>query len=304
MYPTEATSPLNTTPSSAASPDNITPDSDCLLNRPYFSRNETEHYMALSRGNIPKTKEAVIRIQSCNFIRAMGEKLGFPQNTITTAMMLYHRFYLFHPLKEYPSNVKIYPQCFDISTTCVFVASKIEETYKKLKDILVAAYNVRHPLGPDINPDGQTLEEQRRRIIGYERLVLENIRFDFQIQQPHKFLVKFIKRLGGDKTLARKAWTIVNDAYKTTACLRFPAHVMAAASLWLAAKLLHMDFPPTMADGMKWTKLFCCKADDIEDIYMEPSGNADDPANAEFIRVKIILNQQAEARGAIACKES
>ena len=76
MYPTETTSPLNTTPSSAASPDNITPDSDCLLNRPYFSRNETEHYMALSRGNIPKTKEAVIRIQSCNFIRAMGEKLG------------------------------------------------------------------------------------------------------------------------------------------------------------------------------------------------------------------------------------
>ncbi len=45
--------------------------------------------------------------------------------------------------------------CKDVAAGCLFVASKQEDTSKKAKDILIASYNMRHPNGPDLNPDSQ-----------------------------------------------------------------------------------------------------------------------------------------------------
>lgn len=37
--------------------------------------------------------------------------------------------------------------------TCLFVASKIEETIKKLKDIFVAVHSVKYPDSKELDPE-------------------------------------------------------------------------------------------------------------------------------------------------------
>ncbi|UZO05366.1 uncharacterized protein OCT59_025720 [Rhizophagus irregularis] len=248
------------------------------------------------------SKDNMSRAQWCTFIDAVGSNLGLPQNTISTAQLLYNRFFLFQPSKDFASA----KQKTDLCITCLFVSTKIEETYKKLKDILVAAYQVKHPEGPEINAESQTLEEQRRRVIQNERTIVETICFDFQFVLPHKLLVKFVKKLKGDKYLYLKAYNIVNECYKTTVCLRFPPAAMATASIFLATKLLHRENFPFTIHNMPWYKIFLVKIEDIEEIsylildhfILESSSNPDDSANEEYTQLKLSISQQAKVREA------
>ena len=43
----------------------------------------------------------------------------------------------------------------DVAAACLFVACKQEDTLKKLREILMAGYTLRHPNGPEINPESQ-----------------------------------------------------------------------------------------------------------------------------------------------------
>lgn len=56
----------------------------------------------------------------------------------------------------------------------------------------------------DIAPFGclngiQEGEEQRKRVLSYEKMVLESICFDFRIIHPYKYVIKFVKLMQGNK---------------------------------------------------------------------------------------------------------
>jgi hypothetical protein len=50
-----------------------------------------------------------------------------------------------------------------------------------------------------------------------ERILLQTIKFDLQIEHPYQYLLKYAKALQGDKQKLQKmvqmAWTFVNDRY-------------------------------------------------------------------------------------------
>ncbi|CAG8517351.1 9050_t:CDS:10 [Diversispora eburnea] len=230
--------------------------------RSYFTAAEINHSQEIRGFSTPKENKS--RVQWCSFIVAVGNKLGFPLNTITTSQILFNRFYLFHPEKDFSTQ----NQKSDLSITCLFVATKIEETYKKLRDILIEAYKVRHPEILDVNSDSQIFEEQRKRIIQMERLVVETICFDFHICPPHQLLMKFVKK------------------YK------------AAASILLAAKLLHKTNFPETRGGVPWYEVFLCKLEDIEEICRQlldhfMRSDSDDPMYDELMKLKISFNSTA-----------
>ncbi|KAG0257670.1 RNA polymerase II C-terminal domain kinase beta subunit, partial [Actinomortierella ambigua] len=94
---------------------------------------------------------------------------------------------------------------------CLFVSSKVEDTIKKLKDIMMAAYHYRHPDVVDWDPESKEGEEQRKRVLSYEKMVLESICFDFHIVHPYKYIVKFVKLYDGHMDVAQRAWQIACD---------------------------------------------------------------------------------------------
>ena len=52
-----------------------------------------------------------------------------PQLTIATAIVFYHRFYSRQSYDCYDR--------FRVATTCLFLAGKVEETPKKIKDVVI-----------------------------------------------------------------------------------------------------------------------------------------------------------------------
>jgi len=74
-----------------------------------------------------------------------------------------------------------------------------------------------------------------------ERILLQTIKFDLQVDHPYQYLIKFGKGLKGDKEkineLVQKAWIFINDSLSTCICLHHKPPVAALAMLHLAAKL-------------------------------------------------------------------
>lgn len=68
-----------------------------------------------------------------------------PVKTFTTACTYYHLFRLCHRDAEYNYQ--------DASLASLFMACKVEDTIKKSKDILCAAYNIKNPEHPTTQDD-------------------------------------------------------------------------------------------------------------------------------------------------------
>ncbi|OLL23788.1 CTD kinase subunit beta [Neolecta irregularis DAH-3] len=225
------------TPATPASPlskdsqqQNQHPPSVTILSRPYLTSSQIFALQKRTRGSaISEQKETQIRLQACAWIAAIGEHMHFPIRTIGTGMMLYHRFHLFYPITDFPF--------MDMAITCLFVASKMQDTIKKLRDILIVGYQIRHPNGPDINPESQTMEDQRKRVIGLERMVLEIVCFDFRGRHAQGYLIKLTRYYRLNQEVARTAWKISVDCYRTFIPLKHTPQTIALSCLEFSGRL-------------------------------------------------------------------
>ncbi|KAG1342823.1 hypothetical protein COCNU_05G010520 [Cocos nucifera] len=186
---------------------------------------EIEQNEALVGGSRGKRKLRVIKEHS--------DFLLLPQITIATAIMFCHRFYL------HQSHAKNEWQA--IAAVCMFLASKVEETPRGLDKVVIVAYETLYRRDPAVAQkihQKEVFGKQKALILLGERLLLSTIRFDFNIQHPYKPLLDALKKLGiTHKDVRQVAWNFVNDWLRTTLCLQYKPHYIAAGSLFLAAKL-------------------------------------------------------------------
>ncbi|EIE92415.1 hypothetical protein RO3G_16937 [Rhizopus delemar RA 99-880] len=57
-------------------------------------------------------------------------------------------------------------------------------------------HNVKYPDSKELDPE-QISEDRKRKILGYEKLVLETICFNFQLRHPYEYIIKFTKWMKG-----------------------------------------------------------------------------------------------------------
>ncbi|GAA5868924.1 hypothetical protein JCM8547_003224 [Rhodosporidiobolus lusitaniae] len=115
---------------------------------------------------------------ACGFIERVGGRLGFPRRTIATAQKLYHRFHLHFPLTDFVHQ--------DVSLSALLVASKLEDTLKKLRDIQIAGWQMLNMMdGGDGRGEGDlsSQEAHRPHLIGIERVILQTISFNFNLHR-------------------------------------------------------------------------------------------------------------------------
>ncbi|OQE26510.1 hypothetical protein PENSTE_c005G00858 [Penicillium steckii] len=168
---------------------------------------------------VDPTREVSQRLQGVTWIDNVRKALRLPVRTFNTAVIYYHRFRL------------------DSAAAALFTACKIEDTLKKSRDILCAAYNLKHIPSEHLSPDDQAFETTSRAIIGLERLMLECSGFDFRTRHPEKTLAKLSLHYNVGDKVTLLAYRISLDLYRTFAPLKQTTSTMAIACLELAGRL-------------------------------------------------------------------
>lgn len=205
---------------------------------------------------LPPAQEHANRSKGVNFITQVGILLKLPQVTLATASVYLHRFYMRHSMVDLPSRPGLHH--YAIAATSLFLATKVEENCRKMKELLVACCRVAQKQ-PNLVVDEQNKEYWRWRdtILMNEDLLLEALCFDLQLEHPHRILFDILccYNVQDNKHLRNAAWAFVNDSNLTTLCLLFPAQTIAAAALYAAARHTEVAFPDDKYGRPWWEQL-------------------------------------------------
>ncbi|XP_011089125.1 cyclin-T1-3 isoform X1 [Sesamum indicum] len=226
----------------------------------YFSRKEIEENSPSRKDGIDLKKETYLRKSYCTHLQDLGMRLKVPQVTIATAITFCHRFFL---RQSHARNDRR-----TIATVCMFLAGKVEETPRPLRDVILVSYEIIHKkdaAAVQRIKQKEVYEKQKELILLGERVVLATLGFDLNVQHPYRPLVEAIKKFkDAQNALAKVAWNFVNDGLRTSLCLQFKPHHIAAAAIFLAAKFLKVKLP---SDGEKvWWQDFDVTPHQLEEV--------------------------------------
>ncbi|XP_004527339.1 cyclin-K [Ceratitis capitata] len=222
----------------------------------YYDKKELRDTPSILDG-ISFETERRYRKEGARFIMNCGTQMGLGHNTMATGVVYFHRFYMFHSFKSFPRYVT--------ACCCLFLAGKVEETPKKCRDIIKIARtllsdNYFYSFGEDPKEEVMTLE----------RILLQTIKFDLQVEHPYTFLLKYAKCFRGDQVKLQKmvqmAWNFVNDSLSTVVCLQWEPEIIAVALIHLASKLSKFtvaDWVGRQPSHNRWWDMF------VSDVTME-----------------------------------
>ncbi|XP_020294431.1 cyclin-K [Pseudomyrmex gracilis] len=222
----------------------------------YYEKKELRNTPSIQDG-IDYETECRYRKEGARFIIDTGTKMDLGYNTMATGVVYFHRFYMFHSFKTFPRYVT--------ACCCLLLAGKVEETPKKCKDIIRTA---------KILVSEQKFmtfgEDPKEEVLTLERILLQTIKFDLQVEHPYNYLLKYAKCLKGDKVKLQKmvqmAWTFVNDSLCTTLSLQWEPEIIAVALMYLAGKLSKfevVDWVGRHQRHLRWWDMF------VEDVTMD-----------------------------------
>merc|ERR1719354_1158570 len=104
-------------------------------------------------------------------------------------------------------------------------------------------------------------EYPRDEVMTLEKVLLHSIQFDFQVEHPYKYLLKYVKALKAPqekiKGMMQMAWTFVNDSLSTTLCLLWEPQIIAVAVMHLSGRLnkfTQSDWSTSHQGGKWWEK--------------------------------------------------
>ncbi|KAI4196743.1 MAG: hypothetical protein LQ346_003166 [Caloplaca aetnensis] len=201
-----------------------------------FTENELLRTPSILDGLSPD-KERENRGKGVNFIFQVGIMLKLPQVTQATASVLLHRFYVRHSMIDAGGRPGFH--YYTMAATSVFLATKIEENCRKMKELVIACVRVAQK-DPHKMVDEQDKEYWRWKdnILHNEDVLLEALCFDLTLEPPYKTLSEYLNHFGeGDnRRLRNSAWAFINDSCMTVLCLMFSSKQIAASALYAAAK--------------------------------------------------------------------
>ncbi|XP_046914270.2 cyclin K [Dermatophagoides farinae] len=221
----------------------------------YYDKSELKRTPSILDG-ISYEKERMYRNEGARFILNAGLQMKLRYDTLATGVVYFHRFYMRHSFKVFPRYVT--------AACCLFLAGKAEETPKKCKDIIKIARTLL-----DDNQFGTFGDDPKEEVLTLERIVLQTIRFDLQVEHPYRFLVSYAKCFKGNKDkiqgMLQMAWTFTNDSLCTTICLQWEPEIVAIAMIFLASKIRYeiTDWEGRLPHQKHWWDIY------VEDLSVE-----------------------------------
>ena len=201
-----------------------------------------------SRDGVAPETERTHRSWGCTLMCEASVLLKLPQVVAATAQNLLQRFYWRKSLKDARFDA------FSIAQGCLFLATKIEEQPRTLRQVLFVFHHIyckrkakRDSRRSPLELGGGRYSQWKKKLVESERHILKELGFGFYhaMEHPHKFLLYYIKYLSqqgmaGDeatlRSLAQHAWAYLNDACRLDLCLRHDTKDIACAAILIASR--------------------------------------------------------------------
>ncbi|KAJ4382446.1 hypothetical protein N0V86_002781 [Didymella sp. IMI 355093] len=207
-------------------------------------------------------EERTLRRKGVNFILQVGMMLKLPQTTLSTAAVFFNRYLMRNSLKAKPGYKPLHH--YQVAATALFLATKVEENCRKMKELVVACVRVALK-DPNKLVDEQTKDfwKWRDTILYSEDVLLESLCFDLNVESPYKTMYDMMKYYGVEhnKKLRNSAWAFLADSALTQMCLLFDSRTIAAASLYCGARMAEVVLDED--DGKPWWEIQHVKLRDI-----------------------------------------
>ena len=185
-----------------------------------------------------QAEESELRAKGVNFIVQVGVMLKLPQITLSTGAVFFQRFLMRASLKKERNGIPKLHQ-YQAAATALFLATKVEESCRKIKELILAFCRVAQK-NPNLVIDEQSKDWWRWRdcILHNEDVLLETLCFDLTMESPHRQLFEMLKWYGVEhnKPLRNAAWSFVTDSNSTQLCLLCSSRTIATAGLYAACR--------------------------------------------------------------------
>ncbi|XP_065133156.1 cyclin-L1 isoform X3 [Paramisgurnus dabryanus] len=146
--------------------------------------------------------ETDVRILGCELIQSAGILLRMPQVAMATGQVLFQRF--FYSKSFIKHNFEI------VAMACMNLASKIEETPRRVRDVINVFHHLKQGKGKKSTPLvlDQNYINTKNQVIKAERRVLKELGFCVHVKHPHKIIVMYLQVLECEKNqmLVQTAW--------------------------------------------------------------------------------------------------
>ncbi|XP_062516364.1 cyclin-Q-like [Corticium candelabrum] len=206
------------------------------------------------------SREKKKRFELTRFIAEAGLKLKLPCVAIATATTLYHRF------GSSSSDADEYDQHL-VSAACLYLASKIDESPVKVRDVVNVCYRCLHKNEPSLEV-GSLFWKLRDSVVTCEFVILRTLAFQVSVDHPHTYLLHYLKVMSDwispdvwkSVPLTSLCWSLLNDSCHTDLCLHFSGEQVAVALLYMALQSFQIDVP-SQSTNKKWWKVLCSSCD-------------------------------------------
>ncbi|CAM9991067.1 unnamed protein product [Scytosiphon promiscuus] len=175
-------------------------------------------------------EDSALRLDWAKILFRAGYRLRFPQETTGTAVLLFHRFLIQERVGKHRRSRDV------ILTTCLFLAGKVTEAPRRLRDVI----NVLHMLTraqeepPLLDKAYWTMKE---RIVEFEQVLLRTINFQVDPPDPYRLLLNYARSLRLGRAATRTAWGLANDVLFCPRALSAPPPAVACAAIRMAARV-------------------------------------------------------------------
>ncbi|KAL3516183.1 hypothetical protein ACH5RR_023085 [Cinchona calisaya] len=210
------------------------------------------------KDGIDQATETTLRIYGCDLIQESGILLRLPQAVMATGQVLFHRFYCKKSFARF--NVK------RVAASCVWLASKLEESPRKARQILIVFHRMecrRENLPIEhLDTSLKKYVDLKADLVRTERHLLKEMGFICHVEHPHKFISNYLRVLETPPELIQEAWNLANDSLRTTLCVRFKSEVVACGVVYAAARRFQVPLP----ENPPWWKAFDADKSGIDEV--------------------------------------
>ncbi|CAK8696971.1 unnamed protein product [Clavelina lepadiformis] len=199
------------------------------------------------------------------------------------------------------------PQMEDVAMASIWLASKVEESPRRVRDVMNVFHFLRQKRQGVSSPTPMPLDEDyiisKNNVIKSERRLLKELGFCVHVKHPHKIIVVYLQVLEMEKNqkLVQTAWNYMNDSLRTSVFVKHTPETIACACIYLAARVLRIPLP----NQPHWFYLFNATEDEIQKIsleilhvYQKKKANHDSLEKQVEIRRKILHDEKMKAREA------